>query len=44
MENLSLTSTILIKFFDLELKKIIAQDLANFRQQQAEKTEVKKAA
>jgi len=44
MENLNLASAILIKFFDLELKKILTEDLAKFRAQQAEKTEVKKAA
>jgi hypothetical protein len=44
MENLNLTSTILIKFFDLELKKIVAEDLAKFRAKQVEKIEVKKAA
>jgi hypothetical protein len=44
MENLNLTSTILIKFFDLELKKIVAEDLAKFRAEKAGKTEVRNAA
>ncbi len=44
MENLNLQSTILVKFFELELKNIIAEDLAKFREKQAENTEIKKAA
>ena len=44
MKNLSLQSTILIKSFDLELKKILAADLAKYRNKQFIKAIIKQAA